>query len=71
MATLAALTHAMPSQYVLLTTMSAVTQRVPAREVLREAAFSARVGNRVNEEALRNFLVRMGFFPSTHGTRAR
>jgi transcription-repair coupling factor (superfamily II helicase) len=61
MATLAALTHAMPSQYVLLTTMSAVTQRVPAREVLREAAFSSRVGNRVNEEALRNFLVRVGF----------
>ncbi|MCR9107891.1 transcription-repair coupling factor [Marivita sp. XM-24bin2] len=61
MATLAALTHAMPSQYVLLTTMSAITQRVPARDVLREAAFSARVGNRVNEEALRNFLVRMGF----------
>ncbi len=61
MATLAALTHAMPSQYVLLTTMSAATQRVPARDVLREAAFSARVGNRVNEEALRNFLVRMGF----------
>ncbi|OSQ49284.1 transcription-repair coupling factor [Marivita geojedonensis] len=61
MATLAALTHAMPSRYVLLTTMSAATQRVPAREVLREAAFTARVGHRVNEEALRNFLVRMGF----------
>jgi transcription-repair coupling factor (superfamily II helicase) len=61
MATLAALTHAMPQQYVLLTTMSAATQRVPARDVLREAAFSVRVGNRVNEEALRNFLVRMGF----------
>lgn len=61
MATLAALTHAMPSQYVLLTTMSAATQRVPARDVLREAAFTARVGNRVNEAALRNFLVRMGF----------
>ncbi len=61
MATLAALTHAMPQQYVLLTTMSAATQRLPAREVLREAAFTARVGNRVNEEALRNFLVRMGF----------
>ncbi len=61
MATLAALTHAMPSQYVLLTTMSAATQRVPARDILREAAFTARVGNRVNEEALRNFLVRMGF----------
>src|SRR6056297_3081900 len=61
MATLAALTHAMPSQCVLLTTMSAATQRVPARGILREAAFTARVGNRVNEEALRNFLVRMGF----------
>jgi transcription-repair coupling factor (superfamily II helicase) len=61
MATLAALTHAMPSRYVLLTTMSAATQRVPARDILREAAFTARVGNRVNEEALRNFLVRMGF----------
>src|SRR6056297_707658 len=61
MATLAALTHAMPSQYVLLTTMSAATQRVPARDILREAAFTARVGNRVNEEALRDFLVRMGF----------
>ncbi len=61
MATLAALTHAMPSRYVLLTTMSAATQRVPARDVLREAAFTARVGNRVDEQALRNFLVRMGF----------
>jgi transcription-repair coupling factor (superfamily II helicase) len=61
MATLAALTHAMPSRYVLLTTMSAATQKLPARDVLREAAFTARVGQRVNEEALRNFLVRMGF----------
>ncbi|WP_299789647.1 transcription-repair coupling factor [uncultured Marivita sp.] len=61
MATLAALTHAMPKQYVLLTTMSAATQKIPAREVLRDAAFTARVGNRINEEALRNFLVRMGF----------
>lgn len=61
MATLAALTHGMPRQYVLLTTMSAATQRVPARDVLREAAFTASVGGRVNEEALRNFLVRMGF----------
>ncbi len=61
MATLAALTHAMPQHYVLLTTMSAAMQKLPARDVLREAAFSARVGTRVNEEALRNFLVRMGF----------
>ena len=61
MATLAALTHGMPSKYVLLTTMSAASQRVPARSILREAAFSATVGNRVNEDALRSFLVRMGF----------
>ena len=64
MAALAALTHAMPSRYVLLTTMSAATQKVPARAILQDAAFTARVGNRIDEEALRNFLVRMGFSQS-------
>ncbi len=61
MATLAGLVHGMPSQFVLLTTLNAATQRLPARSVLREAAFTARVGDRVDEGALRNFLVRMGF----------
>src|SRR6056297_13511 len=61
MATLAALVHAMPKRFVLLTTLNAATQRVPAREVLREAAFTARVGDRIDEAALRGFLVRMGF----------
>ncbi|WP_417719093.1 transcription-repair coupling factor [Salipiger sp.] len=61
MATLAGLVHAMPARFVLLTTLSAATQRLPAREVLREAAFTARVGHRVDESALRHFLVRMGF----------
>lgn len=64
MATLAALVHQMPAQFVLLTTLNAATQRIPAREVLREAAFSARVGQRVNEDQLRGFLVRMGFSQS-------
>ena len=64
MATLAALTHGMPDTYVLLTTMNAATQRVPARAVLRDAAFSARVGARIDEAALRQFLVRMGFVQS-------
>ena len=64
MATLAALVHQMPDRFVLLTTLNAATQRVPAREVLREAAFKAMVGGRVNEEALRGFLVRMGFSQS-------
>ncbi|MDG2452628.1 MAG: transcription-repair coupling factor [Paracoccaceae bacterium] len=61
MATLAALTHDMPSHYVLLTTLNAGTQRVPGRDVLREASFKAQVGDRIDEKALRAFLVRMGF----------
>ena len=61
MAVLAGLTHAMPAQFVLLTTLNAATQYIPAREVLREAAFTARVGSRIDEGALRNFLARMGF----------
>ena len=64
MATLAALVHGMPETFVLLTSLSAATQRVPARSLLREAAFTATVGHRVNEEGLRNFLVRMGFTQS-------
>jgi transcription-repair coupling factor (superfamily II helicase) len=64
MATLAGLVHAMPEQFIILTTLSAATQRVPARSLLREAAFKATVGNRMDEEALRHFLVRMGFTQS-------
>jgi transcription-repair coupling factor (superfamily II helicase) len=64
MATLAALVHGMPPRYVLLTTLNAATQYIPARDILREAAFSARVGDRVDEAGLRNFLVRMGFAQS-------
>jgi transcription-repair coupling factor (superfamily II helicase) len=63
-ATLAALVHQMPDRFVLLTTLNAATQRVPARDVLQEAAFTARVDHRVDETALRNFLVRMGFTQS-------
>ena len=61
MASLAALLHGMPNRYVVLTTLNAATQRVPERDLLRQAAFSARVGSRVDEKALRAFLVRMGF----------
>ena len=64
MAVLAGLAHGMPSKFVLLTTLNAATQKVPARDVLREAAFSARVGGRIDEGALRAFLVRMGFVQS-------
>ncbi|WP_108814254.1 transcription-repair coupling factor [Loktanella sp. Alg231-35] len=64
MATLAGLVHGMPEQFILLTTLSAATQRVPARRLLREAAFTATVGKRLDEDALRHFLVRMGFTQS-------
>ncbi len=61
MATLAAFAQAGLSGAIVLTTLNAATQRVPAREVLREAAFVATVGSRIDEAALRDFLVRMGF----------
>ncbi|MEP4038651.1 transcription-repair coupling factor [Pseudophaeobacter sp.] len=64
MACLAALVHQMPKQFILLTTLNAASQRVPTREVLRQAAFSARVDQRVDEKSLREFLVRMGFVQS-------
>lgn len=64
MAVLAGLAHGMPERFVLLTTLNAATQKVPSRSVLREAAFTARVGSRIDEPALRAFLVRMGFVQS-------
>jgi transcription-repair coupling factor (superfamily II helicase) len=64
MATLAALAQgAVPGAFVLLTTLSAAMQRVPARDVLASSAFSGRVGDRVNIDALKMFLGRMGFSP--------
>jgi transcription-repair coupling factor (superfamily II helicase) len=63
MATLALLAHGVPGPFILLTTVNAATQRLPARAVLREASFRARVGQRVNEAALRGFLARAGFSP--------
>jgi transcription-repair coupling factor (superfamily II helicase) len=65
MATLAGLAQGgLPEQFILLTTLNAATQRLPAREVLRDAAFTARVDARLDEAALRDFLIRMGFSQS-------
>ncbi len=61
MATLATLAAGIAGPFVLLTTLNAATQRVPARDVVAGASFTARVGGRVDEAALRRFLVRMGF----------
>ncbi len=65
MATLAALAHGLPTNRVIvLTTLNAATQRLPAREVLREASFSATVDSRIDVDGLKAFLVRMGFSQS-------
>ncbi|MDV7269694.1 transcription-repair coupling factor [Thioclava sp. A2] len=61
MATLAALQGGIPGPVVILTTLAAAMQRVPAREVLARSSFSARVSGRIDEAKLRDFLVRMGF----------
>ncbi|MEM6587917.1 MAG: transcription-repair coupling factor [Pseudomonadota bacterium] len=64
MATLAGLTHGAPKSFVLLTTLNAATQRVPARSILEGASFTAEVDRQIDEDALRAFLVRMGFVQS-------
>ncbi len=63
MATLALLADGLPGPFVLLTTLNAATQRIPAREVVRAASFRAVVGERVDEARLKGFLARMGFSP--------
>jgi transcription-repair coupling factor (superfamily II helicase) len=63
MATLATLADGLPGPFVLLTTLNAATQKVPAREVVRAASFRAVVGERVDEARLKGFLARMGFTP--------
>ncbi|MDA0187496.1 MAG: transcription-repair coupling factor, partial [Proteobacteria bacterium] len=61
MATLAALAGGLTGRFIVLTTLNAATQRVPARAVLQSAAFSAVVGARIDDAGLKQFLVRMGF----------
>ncbi|MCL7463994.1 transcription-repair coupling factor [Phaeovulum sp. NW3] len=65
MATLAALQAGVPGPFVLLTTLSSAMQRVPARSVLAASSFTAKVGGRIDEAGLKNFLVRMGFSPAS------
>ncbi|MEM6308291.1 MAG: transcription-repair coupling factor, partial [Pseudomonadota bacterium] len=61
MAVLAALAQGVGRGTVILTTLAAAMQRVPARNVLETTAFAASVDSRVDEKALKDFLVRMGF----------
>ncbi|MBF9031523.1 transcription-repair coupling factor [Rhodobacterales bacterium HKCCE3408] len=61
MSTLAALAGGLSGRFVLLTTLSAAMQYVPPRAMLDDARFAARVGGRIDDDALRAFLVRMGY----------
>ena len=62
LATLA--TGAIKPPFVLLTTVNAAVQRLPAADTVRAASFMARVGERLDEAQLRGFLSRMGFSQS-------
>ena len=61
MATLAALAQGWDRPAVVLTTLNAAGQRVPAPATLAEASFSAATGQRTDPEALTAWLARMGF----------
>ena len=63
MSTLAALVSGLSGSFVVLTTLNAASQRLPARAVMRGASFVAQVGERVDEAQLKGFLARMGFSP--------
>ncbi|WP_118132791.1 transcription-repair coupling factor [Oceanicella sp. SM1341] len=61
MATLATLAAGFDRPAVLLTTLNAATQRVPARDTIAGASFTATVGRQIDLEALTAYLGRMGF----------
>ena len=61
MATLATLAHGWDRPSVILTTVAAATQRVPARDIVRGLSFTAAVGRQVNLDGLLRWLTDMGF----------
>lgn len=61
MATLAALQSGFNTPFILLTTISAVSQYVPSRVILSRSSFTATVGHNLNETALRQYFTQMGF----------
>lgn len=61
MATLAMLVDGFDPRSVILTTLNAAMQRVPARSVVAQAAFTAVVGKQINVENLYAYLERAGF----------
>tara|TARA_R110002124_G_scaffold27408_13_gene97734 strand:- start:896 stop:4348 length:3453 start_codon:yes stop_codon:yes gene_type:complete len=70
MATLAALASGFDKPFIMLTTLNAATQYVPARNVLRDSSFVAEVGRTVNDAQLRSYFTRMGFVQTPTVTEA-
>ncbi|MEO1551618.1 MAG: transcription-repair coupling factor, partial [Pseudomonadota bacterium] len=64
MACLATLADGFARPALVLTTLNAAMQRVPAREIVAEASFVADVGRQIDVEALKSFLARMGYAPA-------
>ena len=61
MAVLSTLAGGWDAPSVVLTTISAAGQFLPPRDAVSAAAFTANVGERVDVDALRGYLVRMGY----------
>ncbi len=64
MATLALLADGFARKSVILTTLNAATQRLPARATIAGASFTAEVGKQLNLEDLKAYFIRMGFSPA-------
>jgi transcription-repair coupling factor (superfamily II helicase) len=60
--TLYELREGLPKNVILLTTISAITQRVLPREILRKSSLIAKAGDKIDRGFLANFLVENGYF---------
>jgi len=60
-ATLATIAQGYDRPFVLVTTMNAVTQRIPERRIFEQVVFAAHIGKQINFDQFRNFLNRAGF----------
>ncbi len=65
LATLAALSRKWTRPSVILTSINAATQRIPPREVIRNASFTAKAGTRIVPEDLMQYLARNGYTRSS------
>ncbi|MFN3232560.1 MAG: transcription-repair coupling factor [Alphaproteobacteria bacterium] len=65
MQALARLTTDAPNGHVVLTTVNAALQRLPARDAVAAGSFTARIGDRVDTEALLRFLAESGYVRSS------